>query len=279
VIANYRDDFQLGSSKSGWNYLWNSMGFIGNPANYTPLASSSWAYVENPAQYPMPDAGHYINLNATGGHPGQGTFDGAGFDRFAIAAYTVSADGLYAIRDSVLRGLDTNSSGISIYVNVNGGAPVLDKDFAGGITASFDVLLGNLKSGDTIYVGIGPNTNDSYDSFNFDFSVAKFLNGDYNGDGVVSVADYQIWRNTLGTPSNPITNPTAGVPSYQAWRQLYGISQATAISPGLSAGAAPEPPTAVLALFSAALLVPARAACKLRRHRRNEHVGNFRPST
>jgi hypothetical protein len=273
VVANYRNDFQLGGPKSGWNYLWNSEGEIGNPANYTPLASSAVGYIENSASYPMPDAGHYIDLNATGGHPGQGTFDGASFDRFAIAAYTVGADGLYAIRESVLRDLDTNSSGITVFVNINGGAPVFDKDFAGGITASFDAMLGNLKSGDTIFVGIGPDTNDSYDSFNFDFSVAKFLTGDYNGDGAVTLADYLVWRSTLGTPASPFPNGTTTAPSYQAWRQLYGISQSTIVSPGLSAGAAPEPPTAVLSLLSAGLLLPVAAARKLSSGRQRLRCG------
>jgi hypothetical protein len=175
VVANYRDNFETTVPPRGWNYLWNRDGAIGDPSKYVPLVAAYGAYVANPAAFPAPGVGQYIHLSGDGGHPGLGVGEGAASDKFAIAAYTVQSDGLYAIRDSILRGLDLSSSGVSVFINVNDNAPLLDQDFVAGVTASFDVLLGQLKQGDTIYVGVGPHGSHGFDTFKYDFSIAKFL--------------------------------------------------------------------------------------------------------
>ncbi len=72
--------------------------------------------------------------------------------------------------------------------------------------------------------------------------------GDFNSDGVVNLADYTIWRNNLGAPTeDPISNHGNGVDGvdagdYQVWKDNFGntysLPVAVAIPPAVSAIAA-----------------------------------------
>jgi len=44
-IADYGDEFRTTGPSSGWRYLYNSGGALGNPANYTALTMSGGQYV------------------------------------------------------------------------------------------------------------------------------------------------------------------------------------------------------------------------------------------
>jgi hypothetical protein len=66
------------------------------------------------------------------------------------------------------------------------------------------------------------------------------LAGDYNGDHVVSAADYTVWRNLLGS-NTALTNETASLgvvdmDDYDAWKANFGTTDG-----GGSAGVVPEP--------------------------------------
>ncbi len=72
---------------------------------------------------------------------------------------------------------------------------------------------------------------------------AGLLNGDYNRDGIVDIADYVVWRKYDATPSG-----------YETWRANNG-RRAVSADAGTAAGAlsehpVPEPPIAVLAILS-----------------------------
>ena len=62
------------------------------------------------------------------------------------------------------------------------------------------------------------------------------LVGDYNRDGMVSAADYTIWRNTLGSVTSPHLSAdgdgsgVVGAGDYQLWKANYGTTFATANS-------------------------------------------------
>ena len=114
-VADYRDDFQVGTPGPGWSYLWNANGPLGNPANYVPLVADNGRY-ETAAGGTYPDAppGSSLALGTsavdlvqypyvipglpdmptTFVRPGQGRLqnESGGFERAAIVAYTFSAE-------------------------------------------------------------------------------------------------------------------------------------------------------------------------------------------
>lgn len=107
-------------------------------------------------------------------------------------------------------------------------------------------------------------------TFNFD-EFAENLNaaeppsplpGDYNGDGHVDVADYTVWRDTLGD-----------IASYLVWRDHFGETLPAPLKQGSLT--IPEPASAALLLFGSTLLArPARRAGHERRRRRRRRLSS-----
>ncbi|HYF35387.1 MAG TPA: hypothetical protein VD994_08875, partial [Prosthecobacter sp.] len=185
VVADYRDDFKTHSPLPGWSYQWNATSAITDPAGYVYLAWSPAAsrYMSNGLAFP--DTGSYCSygsFTSTGGHPGKGSAQGATVDRFAIAAYTVKAAGYYGISSSFVTQSSALGNGgqLVVYTDTNGGSLFTNK-FSGTYppagTLNFDGNVGLLQAGDTIYVGIGPNTTDGNDGFTLDFSIVFKENG------------------------------------------------------------------------------------------------------
>ncbi|MEX2214537.1 MAG: PEP-CTERM sorting domain-containing protein [Phycisphaeraceae bacterium] len=195
VVADYRDDYQTGGPAAGWEYLWNApsqwdgattpagngnTGPIGDPTFYASLNPVGAQYrPDNDTNSANGLPAAFLQLTSVGGHPGRGSTQADGtvantLDRYAIAAFTVTEDGEYAITDSFVNSIDTAGTGGHIFIHVNNNAPLYFRDFAAtAANISFDLLLGQLNAGDTIYVGIGPNGSDGSDSFNWDFSIAQ----------------------------------------------------------------------------------------------------------
>jgi hypothetical protein len=76
-------------------------------------------------------------------------------------------------------------------------------------------------------------------------AVAPGVSGDYNGNGVVDMADYVLWRN-----GGPLQNdPTPGVQpaDYDFWRSRFAATSGSGA--GLGSSAVPEPTGAVLLLM------------------------------
>lgn len=82
--------------------------------------------------------------------------------------------------------------------------------------------------------------------------ISVSLDGDFNGDGFVDLADYNVWRNNLGgtadlSGNGDETGGSAGVvdaADYTLWKENFGVTFA---SSNLVAGSqVPEPGTAVL---------------------------------
>jgi hypothetical protein len=63
--------------------------------------------------------------------------------------------------------------------------------------------------------------------------------GDYDHDGVVTAADYVLWRNNGGSPTD-----------YDIWRAHFGQTAGSGSGPTANA-AVPEPTTLVLQMFAA----------------------------
>lgn len=182
VVADYRDDFKTHSPLPGWSYQWNALGPITSPANYRNMAWSPVAnrYCANGfAAFPdnTTTLFPYGSLSSGGGHPGRGTTQGATHDRFAIAAYTAKLGGYYAITNSFLTASSTMGNGgqLIVYTETNNGATFAQKYsslYAQGTTLNFNQNVGFLAAGETIYVAVGPNTNDGNDSFSLDFRIS-----------------------------------------------------------------------------------------------------------
>ena len=189
TIADFAGDYLAGKSAGqsraersadGWNYLWNSEGKIGTAAHYSKLAWNA-----NTGQYctdssvttlPASEPGSFLFFTPSNGHTGRGKDDGNSihYDRFAIAAYTIQSGeiGQISITDSSLKVDDSHGNGVELRVYVN---DTLKNKFiqAGGADpSSFNVPLGSLKVGDTVYVAFGPNGIDTYDGFSLKFKLA-----------------------------------------------------------------------------------------------------------
>jgi hypothetical protein len=61
------------------------------------------------------------------------------------------------------------------------------------------------------------------------------LTGDYNGDGVVNLADYTLWRDSLGATGLGLAadgsgNGVVGISDYQLWAENFGNMSASVAS-------------------------------------------------
>jgi hypothetical protein len=178
-VADFTDDFASPLPAPGWQYLWNSGGAVGNPANYSPLffcaVCPNSEYTTDGGQFPTDSPGRFTLISQGGAHPGPGlgspnTGDPQGFARYAIAAFTVSEDGDYSLVDTLVNRLDLRSNGFEVIIHVNGDAPVFNSVFADG--GEFNLSLGQLLAGDTIYIAVGANGSDLFDTVELGFTIA-----------------------------------------------------------------------------------------------------------
>ncbi|GAB4408166.1 MAG: hypothetical protein OHK0039_11030 [Bacteroidia bacterium] len=177
IAADYQDDFSTGAPATGWSYLWNQGGAIGNSANYVPLLWNGTNYDSDGAPG-VPDAStlQWGYISATGGHPGPGTAQAAGgnISRYVIAAFSVSAAGNYEIINSSMSDANNgcgNGSDVRVYVN---NTLITSSSYANGGSTSFNVSLGTLQIGDVVYVAAGPGADQDYcDAFNLDYSIRR----------------------------------------------------------------------------------------------------------
>lgn len=185
VVADYVDDFRTGSPAEGWQYLWNQNGPFGDVANYSEMTWHSWRYHPHTGG---DDNLSSVYLGATFGHPGHGVDDAAasGIDRYAIAAFTVTEGGEYAISNSQLNRTGEFGDGVDVSIHTTGNAvtqllQVSPENAATGTlegAGTFDTNLGLLNAGDTVYVAVGPDglangSTNGNDGFGWDFSIVR----------------------------------------------------------------------------------------------------------
>ncbi|MCI0333264.1 MAG: hypothetical protein L0228_08585 [Planctomycetes bacterium] len=96
-----------------------------------------------------------------------------------------------------------------------------------------------------------------------DVTAGSINRGDYNNDGEVNLADYAVWRKTVGLPASPAgsgadgdTDGTIDDGDYTLWTRRFGNDIVGAGS-GSGGAAIPEPATVALALLGLALVLPA----------------------
>ena len=216
-IADYTSEFQAGTPAAGWAYQWNSLGTIGNSANYTNLLAAGGGYDSNGvAGLPDAEPGAFVSLHSGGGHPGRGSGQTGGvgntIDRYAIASYTIQPGeaGPVYITDSFVR-VPSAAGSVDTRVYVNN---TEIRRFDGILTTNTNIngFLGNLVAGDKVFVAVGPQVLDGSDSFNFDFTLATTptvgasTSASYQAD-FLSPAPKQGWQylwNSNGAIGNPL---------------------------------------------------------------------------
>jgi hypothetical protein len=164
VVADYVDDFRSETFPENWQYLWNPEDVaLGDQTNYQAMQWDNWRY--KPTSTDFPYAG------PTYAHPGDGTSESSdGNQRYSIAAFTIPADGIYSINDSLI---DTNTSGdgVNIQWHTAGGPVNSLGQFPSNFVGNFDSEIGFLQAGQTLYVGVGANSGKGNDGIAWDFSI------------------------------------------------------------------------------------------------------------
>jgi hypothetical protein len=80
------------------------------------------------------------------------------------------------------------------------------------------------------------------------------VDGDFNDDGIVNLADYTVWRDHLGAPAGSLENDphnsTIGSAQYNTWKSNFGDSLS---SGSLVSHAVPEPSSLLIAVLAVVL--------------------------
>jgi hypothetical protein len=103
------------------------------------------------------------------------------------------------------------------------------------------------------------STNNGIQAFELTLDAVAENNGDYNGDGIVDVADYVVWRKTEGENVDPLSGADGdgdgviGPGDYDHWSARFGN-----VIGGGAGVAIPEPTGALLALLALAGLFARR---------------------
>jgi hypothetical protein len=177
-VANLAKAFQKESFPQGWAYLWNDLDALGKSDKYSPLKTTP----ENSIPFWTPNGtgdlpqnpGGYLYIgtqtyaNRVRGHPGSPSPT----PHYAIFAYTLSSAGTYSIAESVLvNAAGAASTGLELKVLVNDKEIITRTTEAGSAQIDFDTKLGELKSGDVVYVAVGPGADNNSDLFDLQFVI------------------------------------------------------------------------------------------------------------
>jgi hypothetical protein len=200
VVADYQDDFQ--TAGSGWSYLYNLRGPVGNPANYAPLGAgvdniAVGRSPEDPVAFPP--GSPFGPYPQTFVRPGLGfAQEPGGFERAAIAAYTFQPQDILAAGgtaggrvNAFITAYDfavstTSVDGMTarVYHNTDP-APIIN--FSNDSVPPFPfppgfrfetaldprpIPLGTYAAGETVYVAIGANGLDTGDELRLDFTLS-----------------------------------------------------------------------------------------------------------
>ncbi len=149
-------------------------------------------------------------LNQTGGILGLGTNDFS--VKFGEATVNVLDGGLMALNN--VRGADTESIQPGSKIDIYGsGRVTLPNDFVGVLENYRDagLLWGNGVAG----------------AVSIELVAEGASGGDFNNDGEVNIADYTVWRDSLGGDASALNgngsgNPTVVAADYDLWKTNFG---------------------------------------------------------
>lgn len=192
---------------------------------------------------------------------------------------TVSAGGLVKVDSSLV--IDEFLYGNGFIRMSTGGQLVLAGDAAGSLSEFLDLVTGtdDFSYWDESLGDWAPLTSATYgDDYTLKYLSAgelagytlltvgtlPALAGDYNGDGIVNVADYTVWRNNLGsTAATAFANGSRaagiegviGQDDYLTWKDNFG-ARVSALPVPTAVVAVPEPTSVFLLLAAIAWIRP-----------------------
>lgn len=276
------DNFEVNEGHFGWNY--------NNATQTTGLAATTTIDRDTTDHQGTGAGSQLLNLVASGA----GTWtlrhnSGSGTNLAAEPAGNTKLDAT----GYVGFWLKTDDAGLSVRIGIDdpvAGNTALERGFAQGIIADnqwhlyqwnlendshWDAYSGGANGtidapNDTVtidsiwFTGIG-NAQIYLDNIAHNalgLLAAASIAGDYNGDGIVSVADYQMWRSlqgspvTAGTKADGNSNGIIDAGDYITWRKLISMASGASIS----GAAIPEPTALLLAITALALLSIRRPA-------------------
>ncbi len=134
------------------------------------------------------------------------------------------------------------------------------------------ILADDIKTTDSDYAVLNPPA-DSFDyvafrnTADYDFAIDDFkvetfsatpvgVAGDYNGNGVVDMADYVLWRNGGPLANEVADQGSVSAADYTEWRARFGNTSGSGAS--LGGGAVPEPASVLLLLMVGLLAAGSR---------------------
>lgn len=233
VVANYRNDYKTNAPlTSRWQYLWNApdgwvrnvsngdlrSSYLGIPADYVALEDAGTVWTpDGDTDGTNNSPGNYLKLTAAGGHPGAEGNETSSWDRYAIAAFSVPSSGLYAIENSFLSKPSASGDGVEVLVFPGISGAILRRTAPPGGSVDFDVEIGYLGQGMTIYVAFGATATANSDYFDMDFDVVQYPRSDITtqitsavarGSNVVTVLPgrYYSHANSTHLYFSPIQN-------------------------------------------------------------------------
>lgn len=195
AIADLDADFTANTFPPGWQYLRNT-GEIDVAPAYAPLLwdTANGRYDVTASGFPAPGE-DFTAIALDYKHPGPGTVQGAAFDRYLVAAYTIQSgeQGSISLVNGSLAGIDPGgangaSNGWEVRTFV-GSAQVGSSLLLpwSSSAASFSASLGNLAIGDTIYVALGPNGSHLFDAAAFNFQLTTTPVPEPNGAALLAL--------------------------------------------------------------------------------------------
>ncbi len=172
-----------------WRHFTNVDGPFGDPASYQELLwnESRFYVLYGNVQKPNALQVEYGKVHRDGGHPGQGAEHSRdGLDHYSITAFIVPEDGSYRIEGGWLERPETKRWNemhmLDVSTHVNDGPVLFRKVCDKNCYVAFSGALGELRQGDTIYIGVGPGGVNFNDRFRWGFYVVKELKGELKGE-------------------------------------------------------------------------------------------------
>ena len=171
----------LPNREGNWRHYTNERGSFGNPGTYKELLWNAEKEAYSPEgriDWPKSSPFGFVKVHRDGGHPGKGRdqTDDA-FDRYSITAFVVPEEGSYRLEAGWLERRHITrwdlDRVLDVAVHVNDG-PILFQEYCNHESfMRFRGELGQLKAGDVIYVGVGPNGVDHSDRFRWGFVIVR----------------------------------------------------------------------------------------------------------
>lgn len=227
------------------------------------VVDSRYGVVTNPLFHPeFGNISSFINIQDDGVlNAGTGLFLGGG-----DTTINVSGNGEFNIPNGFFEHVEGGNSvfydplfvgnpyGINAVINLSGNGRIVVPNTG---TFAVDEIVAEDYIANGLFQAAGGVTHFvEGDNRVFKAVAPEVLPGDYNGDFVVDAADYTVWRNHLGEPTeaaiNYAGNGSNGVDplDYDHWKTHFGTQAGSGAVGGRVTTSVPEPTTAVLLLIS-----------------------------